>query len=398
MSEPMRDDGGARRAALDVASSCIVRAPAGSGKTELLTQRYLALLATVDEPEEIIAITFTRKAAGEMCDRIVEALELARLDAPEQAHKRLTWELARRVQARDQERGWELGSHPARMRIQTIDSLDAELTRQMPLLSGFGAPLKVNELAAELYEEAARRSLRLLDEGDAGQAQAVEGLARHLDNDLPRIHALLVRMLERRDQWLRHMGASREELEAGLAREVAGHLAQVRAAFPVDLRAELVQVVAQAGSILRSTGGDSRIVACAGLTGLPGTTERDLPAWCGIAEFLMTKDDKGVWRRKLDKGQGTPPEEAALKARGMELLRRVEPEERLREILASVRRLPEPHYSDAHWQVLQALLKLLPVAAAQLKLVFAERGEVDFPEVAQGALRALGEPEQPTDL
>src|SRR5262247_1683862 len=133
-------DAAERERALDTTRSFIVQAPAGSGKTELLIQRYLALLAAVDSPEEVVAITFTIKAAGEMRRRVLDALAAVRADRPpETVHEARTFSLARAVAARDLREDWRTDHNPARLRIQTIDALCAALARQMPVLSGFGA-------------------------------------------------------------------------------------------------------------------------------------------------------------------------------------------------------------------------------------------------------------------
>ena len=166
------DDAAARASALDTDQSFIVRAPAGSGKTELLTQRVLALLARADAPEEVVAITFTRKAAAEMKDRLLEALAHAAAAAGDDVSRRnrtmrRTMQLAQQVAARDRELGWELASNPARLRVQTIDALALWLARQLPITTRFAAITQVTERAEPLYDAAAHATLALIDSPEA---------------------------------------------------------------------------------------------------------------------------------------------------------------------------------------------------------------------------------------
>ena len=64
----------ARARALRLDRHVVAIAPAGSGKTGLLVQRFLAALATCDRPEQVLAITFTTKATAEIRDRVLAAL------------------------------------------------------------------------------------------------------------------------------------------------------------------------------------------------------------------------------------------------------------------------------------------------------------------------------------
>src|SRR5207237_1924560 len=121
MLELVTTDAQARKEALDPSRSFIVQAPAGSGKTELLIQRYLVLLGVAENPEDVVAITFTRKAAAEMRARVIAALELVANAADEriiEPHKKITRDLAAKALARDNERGWGLLQNPSRLRIQ----------------------------------------------------------------------------------------------------------------------------------------------------------------------------------------------------------------------------------------------------------------------------------------
>ena len=405
MHDLRREDALARAAALDTSRSFIVQAPAGSGKTELLTQRFLALLAAVDRPESVLAITFTRKAAAEMRSRILQALRDVGTPAREAQMLPGTVVLARAVLEVDRARGWGLLDNPNRLRLLTIDALNQGLARRLPVLSGTGAGLGVEEDATPLYELAAERLLAHLPGDDAHVGDAVALLLDHLDNNVGRFVALVAEMLARREAWLPVMpgdlrdpvvdAGTRSALEDARRALVLAQLESLVSALPMGLLAEACRIARAAARNLRDAGVDSPLAAWLECDRIPSADPRDVPLWRGLA-FLLLTGDGGV-RLKPDRRQGVPPQQAALKAELLTLLGSLAPHTTAVEALAVMPDLPAPAYDAAEWAVLRALFLVLRVASGELQVVFTERKAADYPHFATAARAALGTDEQPTD-
>jgi len=390
----LRLDSEHRIRALDL-TSFIVEAPAGAGKTELLTQRYLKLLTVVNAPEEIVAITFTNKAAAEMRGRVLNSLQDAAEQSPvTHAHKQLTRELALAALARSADKGWHLLTQPARLRINTIDSLSSMLARQMPLMSRFGAQPNVVDDASALYAEAAKRAIAML-EGEAVSPNAPIHMAlRYFDNDMQRLSAQLADMLARRDQWLHHTGQSAEQQSRAAFRHLIEHdLRAACAAIPDDLQQKLMPVVRYAASHLPCEHCVSLLLDWE--TPIQPRLEA-LPMWQALADVLLTQSGELRKERGINIKNGFPAtdEGKAYKQAlldSMSLITDVS-------AIARVRSLPSLTETQNDWQIIEALSTLLKLAAAHLITVFQESGEVDFVEVSQRALTALGDATNPTDL
>lgn len=422
MNEPI--DARVRERALDPQRSFIVQAPAGSGKTELLTRRVLTLLATVDEPEQVLAITFTRKAASEMRDRVIETLaRAADSDAPvAEGHAAAGIALAKAVLARDAAHGWQLLRNPARLNLRTIDSLATQFATRLPVVSALGAPSGVVDDASALYREAATRFI------DARLA-TLDHVLLQLGNRLERAVTLFADLLGRRDQWKRYVYASgddddalREYLEAMLAELVESRLQVLRASVPPAAETGLPPLLARAArhrAALADADPGGRIdhgwEALLGRDALPSADPDALAAWRAVRSALLTGG--GELRKTLTRNEGCPTSKAdaslldtdiselrAHKAALMAMLEDLrEPSngERAHDFVAcllEVAGLPAPHYEDEQWALLSQLLTALPELLLELQVVFAERQVVDFPEMAERAQRALGTEEAPTDL
>lgn len=398
-----------RQEALNPSKSFIVQAPAGSGKTELLTQRFLGLLSHVKQPEEILAITFTKKSAAEMRARIINALRNAsQAPEPEAAHAKTTWKLAKNALKQNQTLGWNLLENPNRLRIQTIDSFNAYLTKQLPILSHFGAPPEIADDPTDLYRSAVQEFLMYLEE-ETDWTEAIVQLLLHVDNDLNKLETLLINLLKKRDQWLPYITLNandpniRSKLEGYLSSVVTDALLQLNRLFPKEYISELTNLADFAAHNLAAENSSSVIIHCKNISALPANKE----AWLGLAELLLTKDFQ--WRKQYTKSQGflapsnskNSREKAlfdSMKQRMLSLIEALQQYPALIPAFSELKLSPDCQYQENQWRMLDALHQVLRIVVAQLKLVFQQRGKIDYIECAQAALTALGTDEMPTDM
>ncbi len=377
----MQNDEKERELALDCTKSFIVQAPAGSGKTELLTQRYLTLLAhACQQPEEIIAITFTRKAAIEMKNRVFAALELAKqATAPQEMHRLKTWELAKAVLEINQTQHWRLLENPQRLQIFTIDAFLAQLIKKTPLTAGATPSCRFVEDATVYYTQATEEILKSLASNNSA---ALKTLLLHLENQVAKLVELCVSLLSKRDQWLPYIVPAqsnplllKEHMEKGLYHCVEEALGKANALFSAELKTRLFPLLKW--------------------TAWPKANPESYAKWQALANLFLTQG--GEWRKKVDTRQGLPPKSAE-KKQFEEILAACQDNFSLQKHLQAIQNSPPLHYKPEQWQIIAILLELLPILAAQLQSIFQQQNVMDFVELNLAASRALGEEDQPSDL
>jgi ATP-dependent helicase/nuclease subunit A len=402
MRHPVPPDDKSRKRALDPLRSILVEAPAGSGKTHLLTCRFLRLLAQVDEPGEIVAITFTRAAAAEMRHRILAELEKAQAGRPIplEADTDSIEFLAKRAMEHAEAQDWRLIDLPSQLRISTIDSFCHDLALQQPFLSGIGGEIKIHDHPAELYRRAARRTLDQLDGTDDRLRSSLRALLLWRDNNWQEMEELLIEMLTRRDSWM-NIHVMNRELPADDLR------ADLERPFVKCVRAQLEkldewikqapgaakQIMAlarfgceQSGSVLYR-----RLIELDKFPSRPfanaDAIEESLAAWKAVRALLLTNE--GDFRKSPNKTQGFPADAKQEKARFKELIAALQNLDGFAACLAGVTELPTVKYSEDEWEIVRACFAVLARAVGELQVVFAEAGAMDFIEVAQIAQRVL---------
>ena len=399
-------DADTRRRALAIDSSFIVQAPAGSGKTELLIQRYLSLLAIASRPEAVVAVTFTRKAAAEMRERVIHALAAVADGPPSEPYLRDRFELARAVLARSERDGWNIIESPHRLEINTIDSLCAKLVRSLPLLAAFGGAPSPTEDVEPLYREAVRRTL---DEAPR-DARLAEDLARLLSRREMRRGAIenqFVDMLGKRDQWTSDALETRTEqgasdmlanIEMGIETAMREVISSARSCFSQEELAVIHEIAVLSRADLEEAG-KSCDWPSLGASATLGHGIESIDAWKQARTLLFTGGNKLRGRTLRGGKKGTKQLDLWTDLRAGILLRGPLELERIADTAVALSNLPTRAAFTAETEAgVMATFRLLLQAHRELWALFVERGETDFVEMAHKALSALGSDEAPTDL
>ncbi|RUR13894.1 exodeoxyribonuclease V subunit beta [Legionella sp. km772] len=394
-------DGEQRARATDPNCSFIVQAPAGSGKTEILTQRYLRLLSTVSAPEQIIALTFTRKAASEMRERIILALQQASAKkTAKSAHHQVTLNFAQQALEQDARCEWNLLDHANRLKIITIDSLCNSINHAIPLLEQQIAYAQITDKPERHYLNAGRQCIQFaIDHPD--YHSSIKTLLLHVDNKQELLLSLFKDLLIQRDQWLSPLFQARIQdkttFEQALQFIEQHELARLKKSLPLELAYQLVMLSKELVQIENN----------------PESPRYPLNNWNNFNEItpelakalcqLILGSDQNI-RKSFDhhvglkSGSCPPAQYKQLKENSKELLLNLQDYPEFHAALLQVSQLPKPEYDLEQWEVLQALFHLLPILVSHLHLLFIEHNELDFTTISQQALTALGNESNPTDL
>ncbi|MCK9376789.1 MAG: UvrD-helicase domain-containing protein [Syntrophobacterales bacterium] len=390
-------DQAVRDQALGYRESFHLEAPAGSGKTSVLLARFLTLLARVDAPEEMLALTFTRKAAGELRARVMGLLWERQDPGPEASP--LDLKLRELVQQVFRKHGDEahLKLTPERLPIMTFHGFCAQLLKLAPQEAGAPLEFKLLEedearwLKAEALEEL-RSRLNARRPADPVRRALVRRLVR-LNNDWRRLAKELDGLLSRRDSLGEFLGLAR------VSRDAAAYQRLLQERFRLVLLPVLEALrAALAGSALGLVWGEfwgelqgsphGDLLPAA----IPGTGPADLIGWQGISQVLLTAS-QGELRKRLSPKDGFP--EGFNQKKWSALIQDLPGPVARR--LKQCRDLAPAGASPEEAAALQDLVILVGEALGVFEQLCAHRGALDFVALEAATLNLLSE-DDPTEI
>ena len=355
-------------------SSFIVEAPAGSGKTSLLTDRFLKLLTVVDMPEEIVAITFTKKAASEMKAKIIERIKESK--SP----------FAQTILKRSEEKGWDIEHNLSRLKVMTIDKFCHNVVSQIPVLSKMGSKPNITDTPEKFYEESVKQTLQAKD-----GIEDIKVVFTHYDNEYEKINRRLVAMMSIRDQWKYRCNMLTQKSSGQIIEEGNAYLEHLTKPIYQKIRAELNQDqlndLIEILHYLESTNLREDI-KLKNKNSFNFDSE-EIPLWQTITKILFT--DKNTRRENITAREGFKNDDEGEiyknKCRNLPNI----------DFLLAIKAIPEP-LSETYALKLRSIANILLQCEKKLRQLFKQRNTVDFIEIIEIANEALGKNDAASDL
>lgn len=190
--------------AINPEANIAVFASAGSGKTHLLVHRILKLLLSSVDPSHILAITFTRKAAAEMQERLMKVLaEWATADDTQvkttlqslsHPYDEASITKARKLYE-------ELLFSEYEIRITTFHAFCQDILKRFAIHAGVPAGFRVAETNDDLKQEARKRLFKATNSGNKQLSDALFTLLQHCST-VNNVNEVLDTFIDSRSDWL----------------------------------------------------------------------------------------------------------------------------------------------------------------------------------------------------
>ncbi len=359
--------------------------------------RYLVLLSKVSHPCQILAVTYTRKAAVEMEDRIINKLNQAKEGkksaAPENPWEALLLALAKKALQKHKDRPAIL-FNPESLQIGTFHSFCASLLRGWPLESGLPPGIELLEDIDQeiLLEKAVDQYIAaiLSEKVSDGEKRAYGNRLASVNNYPAALSEQLRDLLRRRDrlgQFVRFaseggpMEFLRPELHRLIATYAGHYLSELRGYF-LQHENEWIQLK-RALAVRQAVMGENLPDS------IPGNGLKEIIEWKRVAKVFLTKSKST--RKRLSAPEGFPKDFVRDPSSRFIL----QLPKGLASLLAFVSEWPDPEEDNVGLPALTDILILAGGALARLQELIQTRG-MDYLELEFGARRALSQVDRPS--